>query len=72
MFSSLAFNALGLRWVYVYLLSHLQFLSCIGPATTHINEIEVDQACFVLASFNDLTTIKIASGFLFYVWMPKM
>ena len=54
MFSSLAFKALGLRWVYACLLSHLHI-----PATSNINEIEVDQACFVLASFNELINIKI-------------
>ena len=59
MFSSLAFKALGLRWVYACLLSHLYIPSCISPTTFHINEIEVDQACFVLASFNEMTNIKI-------------
>ena len=54
MFSSLAFKALGSRWVYACLLSHLHI-----PATSNINEIEVDQACFVLASFNELINIKI-------------
>ena len=59
MFSSLAFKALGLRWVYAFLLSHLHIPSCISPTTSHINEIEVDQACFFLASFNEMTNIKI-------------
>ena len=59
MFSSLAFKALGLRWVYACLLSHLHIPLCISPTTSHINEIEVDQACFVLASFNEMTNIKI-------------
>ena len=59
MFLSLAFKALGLRWVYAFLLSHLHIPSCISPATSHINEIEVDQACFVLASINEMTNIKI-------------
>ena len=59
MFLSLAFKALGLRWVYACLLSYLHIPSCISPTTSYINEIEVDQACFVLASFNELTNIKI-------------